>query len=135
MARKLKKEMLSDIENRADLEKLMRYFYSQLLEDERLAYLFIDIAKMDLKTHIPRIVDFWENMLFNTVKFDGNVFEKHLKLHQASSLEKSHFDLWLDYFFKSVDLLFAGPQAEKIKTRALSIANIMRGKIIQNAQI
>ena len=126
--------MLSDIQNRADIELLMEHFYNKLLEDKSIAYLFTDVAKIDLKAHLPRIVDFWENILFNSVTFNGNVFEKHLQLHQLSSLKKEHFDTWLTHLYQSTDELFVGNNAEKLKTRALSIATIMQSKILSHGQ-
>lgn len=126
--------MLSDIKNRADIELLMDHFYNKLLQDEAIAYLFTDIAQIDLQAHLPRIVDFWENILFNSVAFNGNVFKKHLQLHQLSALKQKHFEIWLHHLNQSVDELFAGSNAEKVKTRALSIATIMQSKILSYGQ-
>lgn len=124
--------MLSDIHNRSDLSILMTHFYKSLLSDDEISFFFTDIAKIDIEKHIPHIVDFWENLLFNTCSFTGNIFEKHLQLHQISKLDKTHFDLWLKYFYNSVDTLYAGDNSEKIKTRALSIATIIQSKLYLN---
>ncbi|MDQ3130767.1 MAG: group III truncated hemoglobin [Acidobacteriota bacterium] len=60
-----------DIETRADIDDLMNRFYARAMTDETIGYIF-QIAKLDLKHHLPIIGDFWETLLFGT----GN-YQKH----------------------------------------------------------
>ena len=64
--------MKHDIENREDIDLLMREFYSTAMTDEVIGYIFTDVAKLDLDVHLPIIGDFWESMLFQT-----GVYAKH----------------------------------------------------------
>jgi hemoglobin len=120
---------MKDIENRADLELLMHAFYSALLQDPSVNYIFTDVAKINLIEHLPLITDFWEQLLFNTTKYKNNVFEIHKNLHIRSRLEAAHFSAWLNHLNRTVDFHFSGEKAEKIKTSALSIATIMQLKL------
>lgn len=52
-----------DITTREDIELLMNNFYERLLTDENINYIFTDVAKIDMKAHIPVIADFWESVL------------------------------------------------------------------------
>lgn len=118
-----------DIQTRTDIETLMRAFYNTLLQDDAMAHIFNDVAKIDLEAHLPHIVSFWEGVVLNTGDYRKNVMQVHLNLNNNVSLSKERFDTWLDVFFATVDSLFIGPNAEKIKTRALSIATVMEMKM------
>jgi hemoglobin len=120
---------MKDIETRADLEVLTRKFYNRLLEDERVSYIFTDVAKINLEEHLPVITDFWELSMFHTGNYRNNPMQIHMQLNVKEQLTAEHFDVWLGHFNTTVDELFFGANAEKIKTRALSIATIMKIKV------
>ena len=107
----------------------MESFYNILLQDLAMAHIFNDVAHIDLKAHLPHIVSFWEGVVLNTGDYRKNVMQVHINLNDKVPLSKERFDKWLDVFFGTVDSLFAGPNAEKIKTRALSIATVMQVKM------
>ena len=121
--------MKKDISNRADIQQLIDAFYARVQADETIGYLFNDVAKVNWEQHLPRMYDFWENVLFQTGSFKGNPMMAHVQLHQLSPLNAAHFDRWLQLFKSTVDELFEGDQAELIKQRALSIATMMRIKV------
>ncbi|PZR23071.1 MAG: hypothetical protein DI539_03880 [Flavobacterium psychrophilum] len=120
---------MKDIESRADLEVLTRAFYTRLLNDESVSYIFTDVAQIDLEEHLPKITDFWELSMFHTGPYHNNPMHVHMQLNDKEQLTSEHFDVWLGHFTATVDELFTGPNAEKIKTRALSIATIMKIKV------
>lgn len=122
---------MKDIETRADLEVLLREFYKRLLADNTINYIFTDVAKMDLEEHLPVITSFWEMSLFHTGEYRNNPMQIHMDLNSKEKLTEGHFNTWLDHFYTTTDNLFSGPNAEKIKTRALSIATIMKIKLSQ----
>ncbi|MEO8647986.1 MAG: group III truncated hemoglobin [Acidobacteriota bacterium] len=118
--------MKPDINNRADIDLLMRDFYSRAMMDDEIGFLFTDVAKLDLDEHLPVIGDFWETMLFQTgnyAKHGRNPLQVHAALNEKSPLLIEHFDKWLAIFTSVVDASFAGERAEYIKMRARSIAN------------
>ena len=128
------RSMKNDIQNREDLLQLVTLFYEKLLADDTISYLFTDVAKIDLGHHLPVLVDFWDNILFQSDTYRKNAMQPHLDLHYHSPLKKEHFITWLDYFKASVDELFDGEKAFQAKERATSIATIMQIKISQLGQ-
>lgn len=118
-----------DIENREDLLMLVKEFYSKLLNDSTINYLFTDIAKIDLQHHLPVLVDFWDMVLFDGQSYRKNAMQPHYNLNEKSLLSKQHFSTWLQYFEATVDEHFRGDKAFMAKERANSIATIMQIKI------
>ena len=103
--------MARDIENQADIEKLVRTFYSHLIEDPFMSPFFEGI---DFEHHFPRMFAFWSFILLNTEGFGGNVFDAHRRL----AIDERHFERWISTFHKTVDELFIGNIAEKAKNQA-----------------
>lgn len=126
--------MRTDIQNRSDIQLLVDRFYDKVKKDEAISYLFNDVAKVDWEHHLPRMYDFWENIVFQTGGFTGNPMVAHLQLNQKSPLKQEHFERWLHLFFETVDELFDGDNAELIKQRAQSIATMMQIKIIKSGK-
>ena len=121
--------MLKDIQNRADITKLVHTFYERLLKDEEFRHLFLEVAKLDILTHFEIIIDFWESVLFQAGKYKRDTLQKHLDLHMDHRLTDEHFNRWLAIFNATVDELFEGATAKGAKDRALSIATIIKMKI------
>jgi len=120
---------MKDIENRQDLELFLSEFYNKLLVDDTVSYIFTDVARIDLNHHLPILADFWELSIFHTGGYRNNTMQVHLDLNRKEKLTKDHFDIWLKHFNTTADALFAGPNTEKLKTRALSIATVMQIKL------
>ncbi len=120
---------MTDIQTRAHIELLMQEFYNRLLADPSISYIFTDVAKIDLPSHLPHLADFWQQTLFHTGGYRKNVMQLHLDLNAKEKLTNTHFDTWLSHFNGTVDTLFKGEIAELAKTRALSIATIMKIKV------
>lgn len=119
----------ADISNPEDVERLIRKFYDKVLADDRIAYIFTDVAQIDLEEHFPKLFAFWEAQLLGTSTYQGNPMQVHLDLNRKTPLEEEHFERWLDLFNLTVDELFEGPKAHLAKERALSIATVMRIKL------
>ncbi|MCB0628666.1 MAG: group III truncated hemoglobin [Saprospiraceae bacterium] len=121
--------MKTDIRDRNDIIQLINGFYDKLLEDELMAPLFIDVARINLSEHLPILYDFWESTLFQAGKYRRDAMQPHLDLHFEHRLTNEHFERWLQLFDQTVDELFEGEIAQNAKVRALSIATIIRIKI------
>ncbi len=120
---------MNDIQTRNDLEKLLWAFYRKLLADPSINYIFIRVAQIDLDAHMPSLTDFWEQMLLERNGYKKNVMQIHLDLNEKEKLTAEHFTIWLNHFNATVDEMYAGNIAENAKTRALSIATVMRVKL------
>ena len=121
-----------DITTREDIELLMHTFYNRLLSDKNINYIFTDVAKINIKTHIPIIADFWESVLLHKNIYHNNTMKIHMDLNEKVPLTKIHFDTWLKYFNTTVDEFFEGNIALLAKQRATSIATVMQIKIVQS---
>ena len=120
---------MRDIQTREDLYLLMSEFYKKLLADDKINFIFTEVAKIDLEPHLWDLVDFWEQMLFDTGSYRKNVLQIHLDVNQKIKLSEEHFAIWLNYFSTTIDENFTGQIAENMKTRALSIATVMKIKM------
>ena len=121
---------MADILDRKDIELLMDTFYKTVLKDDNIGFLFTDVAKLNLEKHLPVICNFWESAIFQKPVYKGNVLAVHEHLNDLHQLTESHFSTWLQVFNETVDELYKGNNADQIKIRALSIATVMRSKIL-----
>lgn len=122
--------MKNDIRNRIDIEKLVNTFYDKVKTDDVIGYLFNDVAKINWELHLPKMYNFWENILFYSSNYTGNPMQVHKELHQKSTMTTAHFERWRKLFIETVDELFEGKKAEEIKNRALNISDVMMYKTI-----
>lgn len=122
--------MKTDIKDRNDIEQLVNTFYDKIKTDTKIGYFFMDVAKVNWETHLPKMYDFWENILFSTGNFNGNPMMKHKELHEKSTMTKEHFQHWITLFNSTVDELFLGIKADEIKERAINIASAMMYKTL-----
>jgi hemoglobin len=119
----------SDIETRDDVERLVRAFYGRALTDPVIGFLFVDVAKLDLESHVPVITRFWETILLGARSYAGGAFRPHAALHAQVPLRPGHFERWLLLWRTTVDELFAGERAELAKAHATRVARAFSGRL------
>jgi hemoglobin len=124
--------MKKDIENRDDIVLLVDYFYKKVNSDERLAYLFNSVAKVNWEKHMPVMYDFWDNVLFFRGNYMGQPMNLHQHLHKVSPINLVDFKIWNTLFDEAVNELFEGPNAETAKQKAHSISTVMQIKILNS---
>ena len=120
---------LRDVMNHADVEDIVARFYDDMLQDSIVGFIFTDVAKIDLESHLPIIANFWSDILFKQKHYQGNALKKHLELNQLINLMPGHFTRWLYLFTKAVDQEHAGSNVELMKTRAEMIAKSISAAI------
>ncbi len=120
---------MRDIQNREDLAFLMREFYSVMLVDETIGYIFTDVANLDLEEHLPSLTNFWENMLLKANGYKKPVMDIHLLLNNKEKLQLQHFERWLFLLDKTVRANFEGEKVERMLKSAQNIAAMMRYKM------
>ncbi|HRD51385.1 MAG TPA: group III truncated hemoglobin [Flavobacteriales bacterium] len=120
---------LRDIESPDDVILLVDTFYRAALIDPVIGHIFVDVAKIDLESHMPRLYRFWCAILLGMPTYRENAFAPHMRLHQLHPLEPQHFERWLALFHGTIDSLFEGPTAELAKKRSRDIATAMAGKL------
>lgn len=112
-----------DIQSRADVRQVVNAFYRGLADDLLVGPYF---AEVDLDAHVPRLVDFWSSIIFQSGTYRGRPFEVHARL---DGLEARHFRRWLEHFEATIDAQFAGENATWMKQQARRIATIFQSKL------
>ena len=123
--------MLSDITTRTDMENLVNTFYDKVRSDATIGVIFNEIANVNWDTHLPKMYDFWEGILFGTGNYRGRPMPPHFKLNETHPFQPEYFDAWLTLFYETVDELFEGEKASEAKMRAMNIAAVMEHRIEQ----
>ena len=120
---------MKDISNRDDLLFLMKAFYSKMLKDEQIGYIFTDIANLDLEHHLPLLADFWNNALFHAGGYKNNVVQIHKNLDALEKLTPDHFIRWQLLLAETIDNNYQGEVAEKMKLRASQVGMTIQSKL------
>jgi hemoglobin len=118
-----------DITDRRDVARLVNVFYDRVRDDRLLGPIFDDIAHVDWATHLPRMYDFWESVLFGTATFKGTPLAVHRSLAQQAPLTTEAFERWVALFQTTVDDFFTGAVADHAKNSAVRIAATLRSNL------
>jgi len=122
-----------DIKTREDVSKLIHTFYADVREDELLGPIFNSMIK-DWDKHLDLLTDFWETNLFFVKKYAGNPLAAHVradKFHNHT-INEFHFGIWLNLWFKNIDSLFEGENAQLAKNRARNMSTFMNMEIFKH---
>ena len=118
--------MSKEIETSEDIAKLVRLFYIKVYEDDLLAPVFRDVAKINLANHLPTMNSFWESVLLGAKSYHNNTYQIHQTLNRKYPLSEAHFTRWISLFHATVDEHFHGPLADKAKLTADRVGNSMK---------
>ena len=111
-------ENRKQIESRDEIQTLVHEFYAKVRKDALIGPIFEDVAKVDWDEHLPKLVNFWSDLLLGEDTYRGRPFPPHIPLN----LQAQHFERWLTLFLQTVDENFYGLKADEVKKRALGIA-------------
>jgi hemoglobin len=117
--------MKEDIMSKEDINKLVQAFYAKVKEDDSIGYFFTDAIKVNWINHSMKMSDFLENVLFYTGEYNGDPLNSHKEFHKRFPTNVNHFNRWKVLFNETLDEHFKGANTEKLRTHALSIADIM----------
>ncbi len=106
--------------NASDLHSLMTRFYATIASDDLLAQYFDGI---DMTIHMPKIVAFWETIVFDMPSYRSNAFKPHLSM---PGLSAAHFERWVLTLENTINAQFAGARADRMKSMARRIAYSMQ---------
>ena len=112
----------NDLETEVDLFSLMQAFYADAMIDPVLAPKF---EELDLDAHIPVIVEFWKGVIIGGSNYRGSPLAVHVPL----ALLAEHFEAWVPLFHRTIDARFQGANAETLKSRAVTIAQVFRHQL------
>lgn len=120
---------MKDIETKEDITFLMEAFYSKMLKDEEIGYIFTDVAQLNLEEHLPSLTNFWNNALFHTGGYKNNVVQIHKDLNVLETLTPEHFKRWQFLLGETIDENYQGEVAEKMKLRARQVGMTIQAKL------
>lgn len=124
--------MKQDICNREDIQRLVEHFYAKVLEDKALLNHF---GKVNWQIHLPRMIGFWDFILFSTPgAYTGSLMPAHAHAHAQMPMKAEDFDSWLALWSHTVDQLFEGPIAEQAKESAKGVGLTIRYKVLGSAR-
>jgi hemoglobin len=103
---------------REDIEVLVQEFYGKVRRDPLIGPIFEQQAQVNWNEHLPKLVNFWSDLLLGEDSYRGRPFPPHIRFN----LEILHFERWLQLFVQTVDENFVGLKADEAKRRAMGIA-------------
>jgi hemoglobin len=77
---------------------------------------------------------FLGNQFFFVKKYAGNPLDAHVKADKLNDyqINEYHFGIWLNLWFKNIDALFDGDNAQLAKNRARNMSAFMNMEIFKN---
>ena len=108
----------------ANLEALVRAFYTRVKTHETLGPIFNAALAGRWDAHLARMVDFWSSVLLASRRYYGQPLHAHLLVQ---GLEPEHFLDWLGLFRETLDELFVPEVAERIFTASSRMSGRMQG--------
>jgi hemoglobin len=119
-----------DLETRAEIHDLVIDFYREVALDDLLGPVFGEVAEVDWAIHIPRLIDYWSQVLLGQPGYDGAILAAHRYVHGLEPLRVDLFERWYRLFAASVDGGWKGPQAERAKAHAARTAAILARRLL-----
>lgn len=116
---------MKDIQTISDITKMVHTFYDKVNQDELLSKVFNDHAGVDWDSHLPKMVNFWNTVLFSKGTYKGSPFQKH----ESLPVQKEHFDRWLTLFNENLYEHFQGNNTEEAKKIAQNIGWTFQAKM------
>jgi hemoglobin len=101
---------------------MVHIFYAKVCQDELLFPVFDTVVMDNWDLRINRMTDFWSAILLYTRKYRADHSPKNL----CPEVDAEHFERWLMLFHETIDELFEGEIAKAARSRAESIARIMK---------
>ena len=114
-----------DLSSASQIEHFVDRFYARLLHDPQLAPIFLEVAQIDLNTHLPLIKSYWCKLLLGDRTYRRHTMNIHRELHGKQPLQAADFQRWLAMFNATLDDGFFGQQTERARRVAAAIAGNM----------
>lgn len=106
-------------------------FYDRVLVDPLLAPLFIEVARIELSEHLPRIKAYWRKMLLGDSDYRRHMMRQHREVNAQRKFSDEHYQRWLYLFEQTLQKHPLGPLSE----RALGLARRVAGNMRQNLRV
>ncbi|MEO7371825.1 MAG: group III truncated hemoglobin [Ilumatobacteraceae bacterium] len=113
-----------DIDDRADIDLLVRNFYRDAAMDDLLGPVFV-AAHVNWTAHVATLIDFWAWQLLGDPGYEGQPLRAHEPVHARTPLSHAMYERWLELFCDTIDSSFEGPRSEVAKVRGRKMAAAM----------
>ena len=123
---------MKDLKDRTDIYRLVKAFYAKVRSNKEIGYFFNNSIK-DWDEHLDKLTDFWESNLYFTGSFKGNPGQAHIIVDQAhnETISEYHFGIWLNLWFCTIDELYQGEMAQRLKNNARKMSTHLFLRIYQ----
>ncbi|RED16004.1 group III truncated hemoglobin [Parasphingopyxis lamellibrachiae] len=113
------------------ISTLVESFYAAIRRDPLLGPIF-ESKIADWPAHLSRMKDFWASIALESGRFHGNPMVKHIAI---GTLERHHFEAWLNLFSATLDAVVPGEAARMFfQERAARIAeSLLMGIEVQRS--
>lgn len=118
-----------DLDSRTAVHDLVVEFYREIVFDEVLDPVFSEVAEVDWGSHIPKLVDYWCQILLRSGDYAGPIIAAHREVHAMQPIRAEHCDRWYALWVRSVDSRWSGPVADHAKAHAASVMSAMAKRI------
>ncbi len=119
-----------DLVDQREIAEMVRRFYGDVAQDEILGPMFNDVARVDWSEHLPKLTAFWCRALLSQPGYEGNPYRQHQLVHAQRPFTAAHFERWLELFFETLDLGWAGPKVDRAKELAALVAKVHSKQLI-----
>lgn len=118
-----------DLDTRGKVHDVVVNFYREVVFDPLLGPMFDEVAEVDWAVHIPKLIDYWCQILLREPGYDGYILRPHQRVHELCPLGVDMFDRWYLLWAGSIDAHWAGPHADRAKTHAARIADVLSRRV------
>jgi hemoglobin len=120
---------LADLTDRADIIRLVDAFYVRVRADGGLGHVFDQVAQVNWESHLPKLYNFWDTVLFRSGTYRGNPIAAHAKFLPLTDMSWPLFERWLELFRATARQLFSGEKTEHLIRCAEDMANVIFSRI------
>lgn len=115
-----------DPDVREQIDTFVDAFYERVLLDPLLAPLFIELARIELSEHLPRIKAYWRKMLLGDSDYQRHMMRKHREVDARQVFADEHYQRWLSLFEETLSRHPLGAQTGRASELARRVAGNMR---------
>jgi len=119
-----------DLDSHQHIDQFIKLFYDKLLNDEIMAPVFLEDAKIDIRTHLPTISLYWQKMLLGDDQYRTHMMNKHRVVHKTNPFKEAHFIRWLTLFEEAIAANNSGPYTEKARKIAKNVIRNMKTQLL-----
>ncbi|WOJ96210.1 group III truncated hemoglobin [Congregibacter brevis] len=117
-------------ETSQQIDQFVDAFYERVLADPLLAPMFLEVARINLAEHLPRIKAYWRKMLLGHSDYRRHMMQKHREVDAIKHMTPEHYERWLSLFEDTLEKQPLGTSSE----RAFTLARRVAGNMRQNLQ-